>query len=512
MDHEGAGVCVGKSDEGSSDGTVIDLHVTAPANAMGAELAAAGVDGAAVLSRAGVAGGLPFLLGADGSYDLLLNRFFRELDGWGVRAANSILAYARDIMLFCRFLAESRGGKSIWDCDTADLRAYKRVRLHARGPAHVSVSTWRRSIAALDKWAAWALYEGLIARLPFRYVDRSVFTPQGMRQVRINAESEPEPGRPPVKFVSFEDYLLWRDVGLRGRLPDGRADRSWRGRHDERNALFADLLIYTGMRLSEASCLLTPEVPGERAAMSGLGAIHLGPAVTKRSRARTVFAPSRLARALERYVRIERGELVARVSADGGYALDEQTVVVRHIRRTGVSLADGGAVPWDRLDPDARRRVLLVTPEGEVAGPLGLWLSTDGLPVAPATWQSVFARANARCDRFGIGVSVTPHTLRHSFAVHMLGLLLRQTVAALGVDPARTHTSAQVKRLLVGNPLRRLQLLLGHAQEATVYSYLDVLDEAQEIVASALARWDAQAGALAAVFTGDQSPAAELQA
>jgi hypothetical protein len=90
MDHEGAGVCVGKSDEGSSDGTVIDLHVTAPANATGAELVAAGVDGAAVLRRAGVAGGLPFLLGADGSYDLQLNRFFRELDGWGVRAASSL--------------------------------------------------------------------------------------------------------------------------------------------------------------------------------------------------------------------------------------------------------------------------------------------------------------------------------------------------------------------------------------------------------------------------------------
>jgi hypothetical protein len=66
-----------------------------------------------------------------------------------------------------------------------------------------------------------------------------------------------------------------------------------------------------------------------------------------------------------------------------------------------------------------------------------------------------------------------------------------------------------VKRLLVGNPLRRLQLLLGHAQEATVYTYLDVLDEAQEIVASALARWDAQAGALAAVFAAGEDPAVE---
>ncbi len=429
MDHEGAGVRAGGTDGGGSDGVVIDLHVTAAASGAGAGLAAAGVDGAGVLGRAGAAGGLPFLLGADGSYDRRLNRFFRELDGWGVRAADGVLAYARDIMLFCRFLAQSRGGKSIWECDTADLRACKRARLHVPGPAQVSVSTWRRSVAALDKWAAWALYEGLISELPFRYIDRNVFTPQGMRHVRINAESEPDPGPLPVRFVSFEDYLLWRDVGLRGRLPDGRADPSWRGRHDERNALFADLLIYTGMRLCEASCLLAPELPGERAAVSGLGAIHLGPAVTKRSRARTVFTPPRLVRALDRYVRIERGEMVARVSAGGGYAPGGQALAARRAGRTGAGL-DGGAVPYGRLDPGARRRLLLVTPEGEVAGPLALWLSADGLPAAPATWQPVFARANARCERLGVGVPVTPHALRHSFAVHMPGLLLRQTVAA----------------------------------------------------------------------------------
>ena len=79
----------------------------------------------------------------------------------------------------------------------------------------------------------------------------------------------------------------------------------------------------------------------------------------------------------------------------------------------------------------------------------------------------------------------------------MLGLLLRQTVAALGeAHTAGSLTSAQVKRLLVGNPMRKLQLLLGHRNEATVYTYLDVLDEAQEIVASALEQWETQAAVL----------------
>jgi hypothetical protein len=81
--------------------------------------------------------------------------------------------------------------------------------------------------------------------------------------------------------------------------------------------------------------------------------------------------------------------------------------------------------------------------------------------------------------------------------VHMLGLLLRQTVAALTGRALGDLTGAQVKRMLVGNPMRKLQLLLGHRSEATVYAYLDVLDEAQEIVVSALEQWDAQAAGLA---------------
>lgn len=91
----------------------------------------------AVLDRVGVRDGQPFILGGDGSYDLQLNRFLRELPSWGVRAENSVLAYARDVMLFVRFLETSRYGKPIWACDGDDLRAYKRVRLWCSGPGAV---------------------------------------------------------------------------------------------------------------------------------------------------------------------------------------------------------------------------------------------------------------------------------------------------------------------------------------------------------------------------------------
>ncbi len=454
-------------------------------------------DAAAVFRRAGVSDGQPFVLGPDGSYDLELNRFFRELSFWGVRAENSIAAYARDVMLFCRFLHTSRGGKSIWRCDGEDLRAYKSVRLHTPGDQQVSVGTWRRSIAALDKWAAWAIYERLIEAAPFRYQDKTVLTPQGMKQVRVNVLQEPAGQGDPIRFLAFEDYLLWRDVGLRGELPDGRADPAWRGRHGERNAIFADLLIYSGMRLGEGASLLVPEIPPASAAGGRpLGGVRLSAAVTKRNKARTVFVNRRTLVNLRRYIDVERDEVVIRCLASDAYRPGESTLWVQGAGRSGLTLA-GGRVSWaySKIGMQARRELMAVTDDGEPAGPLWLWLGGDGRPLACSTWQSAFQRANERCASFDLELSVSPHTLRHSFAVHMLGLLLRQTVRALGMQSDRRFTHAEVKRLLIGNPMRKLQLLLGHAHEATVYTYLDVLDEAQEIVAAALDEWDAQAAA-----------------
>lgn len=470
-----------------------------------------GADSSEVLHQAGARDGSPFVLGPDGGYDVELNRFFRELGSWGVRAANSVVAYARDVMLFCRFLHASRGGKTIWECDGADLRAYKAVRLHSPGEHQVSVSTWRRSIAALDKWASWAVYEGLLPAAPFRYVDKTVMTPQGLKRVRVNVEQEPDRQAAPIRFVAFEDYLLWRDVGLRGELPDGRPDPTWRGRHGERNAMFADLLVYTGMRLGEAASLLVGEVPPLAAVSGGrgLGDLRLAAAVTKRNKARTVFVNRRALVGLHHYIDIERDELVTRRLAGPGYpASGDDTVLVRRAGRTALAPVEGhGSWPYSRLGMQVRRQLMAVADTGELTGPLWLWLGQDGQPLALSTWQSAFHRANERCAGFDLAISASPHTLRHTFAVHMLGLLLRQTVRALGMQTDRRFTHAQVKRLLIGNPMRKLQLLLGHSQESTVYTYLDVLDEAQEIVLSALDEWDAQAAAWETVkntVTGDE--------
>lgn len=82
--------------------------------------------------------GTPFIVGDDGSYDLDLNRFFRECPSMGVRSPNSVRAYARDILTWARFLAERRGGKSVWKIDRQDVIAYHRARRLVPGPARLS--------------------------------------------------------------------------------------------------------------------------------------------------------------------------------------------------------------------------------------------------------------------------------------------------------------------------------------------------------------------------------------
>lgn len=143
---------------------------------------------------------------------------------------------------------------------------------------------------------------------------------------------------------------------------------------------------------------------------------------------------------------------------------------MRGAGRHALTLLDGrGSWSYSKLDPATRSRLMQAV-DGRAVEPLALWLGDDGLPLARSTWQSAFRRANRRCAGFDLPLEVHPHTLRHVFAVQMLGLLLRQTVRALGMPDGRRLSQAQVKRLLIGNPMRKLQLLLGHSSEATVYA------------------------------------------
>ena len=76
----------------------------------------------------------------------------------------------------------------------------------------------------------------------------------------------------------------------------------------------------------------------------------------------------------------------------------------------------------ETVTPDERRRLVLCDASGMAVEPAALWLSEVGLPVAPNSWEVVFARASRRCQNAGLAFDVSPHQLRHT-----AGTALRQT-------------------------------------------------------------------------------------
>ncbi|WP_217983775.1 site-specific integrase [Sphingopyxis sp. GW247-27LB] len=433
---------------------------------------------------------MPFILRDDGSYDHHLNHFLRSCPTMGVRSLNSLRAYARDIVVWMRFLGEQRNGKSLWQADRDDVAAFHRARRLSEPPYRISAASWNRAVAALDKLYRWGRDEKLIVDLPFTYRQswiRSV--PDGALQaVSANCAREPGARRGDMRFVDLDRYMLFRDVGLRGRLPDEREDPDWRGRHGERNALFAELLITTGLRLQEASSLLLSELPNHRLDDPSIRSLpyRLAAATAKGGRGREIRLPARLLKQLGDYARVERENAVCQQRVGDAKRSIVRPILATPAGRRSLRIIDGDrgtSVSVDRLSPAERARLV----DANTLEPLALWLTETGGPMTMPAWEAVFMRASARCQAFGLEIDVTPHMLRHGFAVHMLALLLREQVAWVIGGGAGKAGSAY--RRLIGDPLLKLQRLMGHSRIESTYIYLDHLDESQAIVDAAVDQW-----------------------
>ncbi|MGH9279414.1 MAG: tyrosine-type recombinase/integrase [Acidimicrobiales bacterium] len=450
-----------------------------------------------VLDEEAVPDGMPFVLDTDGSYCWELNRFFRQLPGLGVHSRASWRAYALDVVTWARFL-ELRRGKGLWDAKKEDVVAFHRVRRIVDPTASVSKATWNRSVAALDKLYRWALGEGLVTELPFTYRWALVLADKPLR-IEVNRSREAHSPGASVRFVSLPDYCAFRDLGLRGRLPDGSPDPSSRVRNGERNAAFAELCVTTGARLTEAASLVIPELPApdDKGRTNG---VTLAEAVAKRQRSRDLRVPARVLRGVGTYRRIERSTAVAAAREHGRYRTGGWAVLSQVDRRGGVE-AGGARWRWATAHAEHRSRLLLDGPEGPE--PAWLWLTSTGLPLRPESWETIFERACQRCARHGIALDVHPHTLRHTYAVHLLAELVRHHLDEAR-EPADRYGAAY--RRMLGDPLRRLQGLLGHASIRSTYVYLDSVDAAQELVDEAIGAWaDDVADAIGALAGNEAS-------
>lgn len=420
----------------------------------------------------GIPDGQPFLLRPDGAPDAAVLAYlnsasFRKL------APDSQLSYAKDLQVHLSFLtAKGLDWREVTADDFLDYEYWRRR--DADNPRRIGGAKFARELAACRRFYEWQVRRGEIASSPV--VVSAVRRRDG--GAGFAAELRPRNVRSTrVKWLTPRAYRRWRDVGLGGYGSDGLRDRSWRGRNDGRNLAFADLLWSSGLRLREAATLLDVEVP---AAASGARFVRarVGDAVAKGS-GRDFWVSQPALQRIGAYLRFDRAEAVRRAQAEGRYdELAGLLTVTGVTRRRSLQVVDEGGrrteVGLDQLDAPTRRR--LVRDTGDGFEPLSLWLTEAGMPMLPASWETVFAVADRRCESLGVEVRCHPHMLRHSFALRMLVTLTHAFDRRLGLSPEERREY----RMLFGDPFVLVQTMLGHRSlDTTRNIYLEPVNGLQ---------------------------------
>ena len=458
------------------------------------------------LSNLGLYDGMPFFLNEDGSYATALNRWLRDLPTDGARARSTWVNYARDVHVFLRFFDHVRPGTPWTAVTTEDLRRYAKERQgDATSETHVSGASWNRALAALERLFNWAVRAKLIAESPFTYRFRTTYysTKDTIEPVdsRVNV-LRARLDRPPPRYLSVEEYLFFRNVGLRGLLPSGKADPSFRGRCAVRNALFSDLLVTTGMRRTEASTLLLWEVPEISAsAVPREVECTIEGSISKNKHSRRVYLPRQVYLRLQHYIREQRSHAVLGfIERHGGKAAADHVLAVQHLEGMTVRLI-GRKKPMDagRFGKEDRVRLLQVVGD-RVIGPAQVFVAESGSALAPTAWNDIFDAASARVERFrddyphatgarpGGELAVRPHDLRHTYAVNFLSRLYQRLLET--TDPATLKDAGrQLQHRLLKDPLRTLQLRMGHRQLESTFIYLQYIEQVQDIAHDAAEKW-----------------------
>jgi site-specific recombinase XerD len=433
------------------------------------------------LEAVGIPVGTPLLVSPSFDYDVELNRFFYAVDMLASRMTTR-LGYARDLAAFLTFLHGNRSGRSWRDATTDDHAAYLIWRRHDSAGPQVGDATWDREVAGVNRFYRWQQAQGNVARNPVPQRGKRAQPSGSGRRLSLVGEDGQTPAtyshgahRERISWLPAASYRKWRDIGVCGYGADGLPRAAFRGRWAARNAAFCDLMVRTGLRLSEQSALSLFEVPLDRG-LGGYQKFWLPPAIAKGGSARWIYLPSSLVADLVAYVEIDRAEVVADARAKGRYRRMGRPFIVADVDRAVAvesrAAAGGSTVKVAHLTPEERRRLLIETPDG--LEPAAFWLSEDGLPVTLSTWKNLFTQANACCRRHGVNLRAHAHLLRHTFAVVTLEQLQRGHLAALAelnVEQRGHYTR------IFGDPLDWVRRRLGHRSITTTQIYLHALGE-----------------------------------
>jgi site-specific recombinase XerD len=453
--------------------------------------------------------GTPFLVSPDFRYDVVLNGYFTSALMVGA-APKTREAHARDVAAFLSFLGSARSGRGWRDADESDHLAYLHWRRRDPAGPRVAGSTWDREVATVNQFYRWGVRSGHVGSNPIPQLTRRT-GPREFDWSERRGLDELWPAtyshdavRERIEWLPPVTYRAWRDVGVRGFAAEGLPRPGFRGRWSARNSTFCDLMVRTGLRLSEQAGLTVFDVDfgGE---LSGYQRFWLSGAVAKGRSARWIYVPRSVIAELDGYRALDRADVVARAQSSGVYerwhkplVVEDPTVPVATIVGQGVT----SRVKVADLDFELRMRTLVQRPGG--LEPAALWLGEGGQPLTRSMWKAMFRDANRRCATAGLAVSCHAHLLRHTFAVVTLEQLQRGHIASLAdLDPAQRGHYTRV----FGDPLDWIRRRLGHRSVVTTQVYLHALGELEMETRMALVPdgWEDPRSAPAAVV-GDERP------
>lgn len=440
------------------------------------------------LDRHDIPDGLPFIVDDDGSLTGCdrLNTYL--LTAWrqrayGLDSLGSFHAYHLARLL--RFVRALRCGEyvDLTGTTTEDLTAYRDARQQ-----EVQDTTLATEFGCFSSFFYFAAQVGWIEKDPI---------PRWGRNNRNTLISRTRRERQ-ARFLKAAQTKHFLDVGLRG---DGYDPAGAPG-YPERDYVYGLLLAITGLRREECAYLLDAEVPVPDT--MGSESIHVFDRLGKKQVVRSIYITPQVAHAADLYRRTERHRVVQaaqrslRAKVRNGSLLVIDDLIEW---RGNLYVATGSQrIPLVRFTNEHRAQAVRVLDDGTI-DPLALFVSRSGLPPGLERWNQLFADARERVRHSGHRdqpprhVHVTPHTMRHSYAVRMLAALMKEGRSRAG-DPY----------LLLANPVLTVKELLGHASVQTTMHYLHTAETWTEDVPAALA---ATAADLVGHIESDPGPDAD---
>jgi site-specific recombinase XerD len=301
------------------------------------------------LARTRQTPGTSFLLSPAFDYDTDLNDFFRTT-AMVTMAATTQIGYARDLASFLTFVNHIDRERRWRDINEIDHLSYLHWRRHDPDGPRVSGNTWNREVAAVNRFYRWAHTAGHVRANPIPQTwRRPAPAHTGSAVSRQSDELRPatyshDGGRDRIQWLPLADYRNWREVGIRGFDDSGMPREGFRGRWSGRNATYCDVMVRTGLRISEQSALTVLELPHIDTNRTGYQRFWLPGSIAKGRSARWVYVPAPLVRDLATYSAFDRADVIAAAQEKHRYERIRHPLVVEDPERAIATHVTGAAL------------------------------------------------------------------------------------------------------------------------------------------------------------------------